>query len=68
MPDRDLDITKFSFYAYRKLKKTLGEFCLRWLAEIQSNKYPKNLRQIKNFTYRSLISKGSSEIRSVSKI
>ncbi len=26
MPDRDLDITKFSFFAYRKLKKTLGEF------------------------------------------
>jgi hypothetical protein len=26
MPDRDLDITKFSFLAYRKLKKTLGEF------------------------------------------
>lgn len=26
MPDRDLDITKFSYYAYRKLKKTLGEF------------------------------------------
>ncbi|MCD4735678.1 MAG: hypothetical protein K8R53_06510 [Bacteroidales bacterium] len=26
MPDRDLDITKFSFIAYRKLKKTLGEF------------------------------------------
>ena len=26
MPDRDLDITKFSYRAYRKLKKTLGEF------------------------------------------
>ncbi len=26
MPDRDLDITKFSYFAYRKLKKTLGEF------------------------------------------
>ncbi len=26
MSDRDLDITKFSFFAYRKLKKTLGEF------------------------------------------
>jgi len=26
MSDRDLDITKFSYYAYRKLKKTLGEF------------------------------------------
>lgn len=26
MPDRDLDITKFSYPAYRKLKKTLGEF------------------------------------------
>lgn len=26
MPDRDLNITKFSFFAYRKLKKTLGEF------------------------------------------
>lgn len=26
MPDRDSDITKFSFFAYRKLKKTLGEF------------------------------------------
>lgn len=26
MPDRDQDITKFSFFAYRKLKKTLGEF------------------------------------------
>jgi hypothetical protein len=26
MPDRDLDITKFSYKAYRKLKKTLGEF------------------------------------------
>jgi hypothetical protein len=26
MPDRDLDITKFSYFSYRKLKKTLGEF------------------------------------------
>lgn len=26
MPDRDLDISKFSYFAYRKLKKTLGEF------------------------------------------
>lgn len=26
MADRDLDITKFSFLAYRKLKKSLGEF------------------------------------------
>lgn len=26
MPDRDLDISKFSFFAYRKLKKALGEF------------------------------------------
>lgn len=26
MPDRDLDITKFSYFAYRKLKKNLGEF------------------------------------------
>lgn len=26
MPDRELDITKFSFFAYRKLKKILGEF------------------------------------------
>lgn len=26
MADRDLDITKFSYFAYRKLKKTLGEF------------------------------------------
>ncbi|GAB3721955.1 hypothetical protein [Spirosoma lituiforme] len=26
MPDRDLDITKFSYPSYRKLKKTLGEF------------------------------------------
>ena len=26
MPDRDLDITKFSYFAYRRLKKTLGEF------------------------------------------
>lgn len=26
MPDRDLDITKFAYFAYRKLKKTLGEF------------------------------------------
>jgi len=26
MPDRDLDITKFSYYSYRKLKKILGEF------------------------------------------
>jgi len=26
MPDRDKDISKFSFLAYRKLKKTLGEF------------------------------------------
>ena len=26
MPDRDLDITKFSYGCYRKLKKTLGEF------------------------------------------
>lgn len=26
MPDRDNDITKFSYFAYRKLKKTLGEF------------------------------------------
>lgn len=26
MTDRDLDISKFSFYTYRKLKKTLGEF------------------------------------------
>jgi len=26
MQDRNLDITKFSYDAYRKLKKTLGEF------------------------------------------
>ncbi|WP_338790754.1 hypothetical protein V9L05_21685 (plasmid) [Bernardetia sp. Wsw4-3y2] len=26
MADRDLDITKFSYFSYRKLKKTLGEF------------------------------------------
>jgi len=26
MPDRDLDITKFSYNSYRKLKKVLGEF------------------------------------------
>lgn len=26
MQDRDLDITKFSYFSYRKLKKTLGEF------------------------------------------
>ena len=26
MPDRDLDITKFSYFSYRKLKKALGEF------------------------------------------
>jgi hypothetical protein len=26
MPDRDLDITKFGYEAYRRLKKTLGEF------------------------------------------
>jgi len=26
MPDRDADITKFTYFAYRKLKKTLGEF------------------------------------------
>ncbi|CAG1020596.1 hypothetical protein DOJK_00454 [Patescibacteria group bacterium] len=26
MPDRDLDITKFSYKSYRKLKKSLGEF------------------------------------------
>lgn len=26
MPDRDDDITKFSYNSYRKLKKTLGEF------------------------------------------
>ncbi|MDM8568610.1 hypothetical protein QUF50_03675 [Thiotrichales bacterium HSG1] len=26
MPDRDLDITKFSYTSYQKLKKMLGEF------------------------------------------
>lgn len=26
MQDRDLDITKFSYPSYRKLKMTLGEF------------------------------------------
>jgi hypothetical protein len=52
MHDRDLDITKFSYFSYRRLKKTLGEFdAVVECNEIAIKEFLEKIKEDKSETY-----------------